>query len=267
MNNNEYLDFIKDVMLKINILYLGQLRRMLWNTFPELRENKEYDKEIVKAQDNGIILITHNHYVITKPMYEIMTADKFYDGIDKNSVMQVPEEMRVYSRDKEGKRYCSGTTTIDKYLQKNKEIKDLLNCMWVVAKYMPDSKNFIVASSPWHILFEKEDKTTVIENNPQNSLEPIVKENTSMNLIEITYIPENAEDSRIEMIKAVGNMPNRMRPSIRRIAIIENEAHLWKIPYYGFTDIFVNDNNESVRCKKVERRASSEAWKDFRDIK
>ena len=268
MEETVYIEFIKNVILKTNILHLGQLRRMLCNAFPELAENKKYDDIIINAQSHGIILITKNMYVITKSYYKMMTQDKFFDGLSMNSTIQVPEEMPLFERKADGTRYNSGTITIANYLAKKDRMRsDILNCMWVVARYMPNSKDFIIGNYPWLVVFENCKKIKQTKDNPDNPDEPLIVESEAVDLIEVTYITQKTEDSRIEMIRSVGNVRNDMRSSIRRIAIIENEAHAWKIPYYGFTDIIANDMSDPRKFKILERRAVADAWKDYGDFK
>lgn len=253
MNNEKiYMDFIRNVLFKTSILTIGGARKILYNSFEELDgDKKATDKILIDMQEKGYLLITENSFIISKGLYERITSDKFFDGVDKKAALAVPTEMTVYTRDNDGKRIVGGSTTIPDYLKEDKFRRELLACMWYVIKKMPVSKDFVIGSLPWNILYEDDTFSETVDGEEV----PITK------IIEVAYIPESAENSRVEMIKACGKVPEEMRLGIRRIAIIENENHAFKIPYYGFTEILTVDDTVPNHLRIVEKRAPSDAWK------
>ena len=119
---------------------------------------------------------------------------------------------------------------------------DDVDVMWIVADMMPIDNDFIVCDIPWNIMFEKNGK-----------------------LVQLIKIPAENEDLRIELLKCSKNIiPNEsLWPQIKRVALMENKDHAWKIPHLGFSEICVLDASKPHGYRVVERRTEG-LWDDAR---
>jgi len=225
-NLEKYSNYICSILRKIPYIKTDILLLCLRNTFNELDEDKA--KEILfELQSEGDCLLSEDGWAITKGIYYQLSNDTFRDNIKYfNDYRLPPIESMISSLD-----------------------KDDVDVMWIVADMMPMAKDFIVCDIPWNIMFD-----TYSEENGGK-------------LVQLIKIPKDIEDMRIELLKCSKNLiPNdSLRESVKRIALIENESHAWKIPRLGFTEICVLDQNKPHGFRIVERRNEG-VWDDIGKI-
>ena len=190
--------------------------------------------------------MSEDGYAMTQGYYLNITRDFFFDGIVKNNSLRVPKKIYLYGINEEGKTGPLKELKLEEQI--TKKDKQNIACMWLVIDMLPDSFEFVIGDRPWNVIFTTEATET------KKGL-----------LYEVTYIPQDSEDINIEIIKNIPKVDAKeLRESIRRIAILEDERHEWKVPHLGFTHICKIDEEKSNGYRLINKpRKLSEAWKDY----
>lgn len=220
-----YGDFIRKILRKIPYIKTKILIRCLVNNFNDVDE-KMAEKILYELQSQGECLLSSDGWAITKGMYYRISDDKFRDNFKYHNDCRL--------------------SNVETYLENLN--KDDVDIMWLVADLMPDAENFIVCDTPWNIMFD------VPSSEWQ---EP--------RLFQLIKIPGNVEDERIELLKNSKRLipEEKLLSSIRRIALIDNPAHAFKIPQLGFTHICVLDESQKKGYRIVEKR-TKDIWSDIK---
>jgi len=224
-NIERYGEFIRKILRKIPYIKTRILIICLMNYFTDV--NEKMAKEILyELQSEGECLLSKDGWAITKGMYYRISDDKFRDNFKYHNDYRL-DNMEAY---------LEGLN------------KDDVDVMWLVADLMPDAENFIVCDTPWNIMFDI----------PSSELQ-------EPKLFQLIRIPGAVEDERIELLKNSKRLipEEKILDSIRRIAIIDNPEHSFKIPRLGFTRICVLDEKQTKGFRVVEVR-DTDIWSDKR---
>ncbi len=219
--SNPYYQFISSIMQKTLVMRMSQLMIFIQKKFniSELKANEL----VLEAQRLNYIIVTKDDYVMTNGFYLSKNDDQFFDALCYNNYL----------------------THYEKNLKPMLTADELhyIDCYTVVAKMMPFSENFFIPSSPWTIAFV----------TPAS----LIKENAIGNLYEIIYIPENNSTALCYALnEKYREKREETQPFIKRIAIVENENDVAKVPYIGFTNI-VKVNGDKLKFLQ-ERKEN--AW-------
>ena len=156
--------------------------------------------------------------------YVLISADGW--ALTKQKYIQITNDTKLKGIDYVSEvRLGNISKFIDRYCDKK-----LINCLWVLIDMLPDSKDFVLTSKPFQITFMAHGY-----------------------LYQVIYIAEVEEDLRIAMLK---EMPkdyyDETKKYLRRIALMENENHFWKIPeHMGFKYIVALDDSPA-HIKKIK---------------
>lgn len=215
IKRNPYEELIEELVYNFNPLKLEQLKTALLKCFDEL-DDKTVNYIISSYQERGYILVSADGWVLTKGKYLELTKDSRYQGVDFNKI-----ERRIGD--------------IYSYIQNDEKHLKIVNALWVMIDMLPDSLDYVTSSKPWQITFISK-KTHI--------------------LYQVIVINEDEEDIRIEMLKAMPcDYYDDVKPTIRRIAIMENPKHEFKIPHnMGFTHILRMDENVKTHYVTVKNR-------------
>ena len=84
-------------------------------------------------------------------------------------------------------------------------------------------------------------------------------------LYQIAYVPKRTEDIEFELMRNLPKVDHQeLRDSVRRIAVLENEKSIDKVPYVGFTHICkINEKTERGYEVIKSPRKRTEAWKQY----
>ncbi len=126
---------------------------------------------------------------------------------------------------------------ISRFVEPDSSADKLAKAFRIAIHFLPESRTFVKASSPWLLSFPK-----------------------GSNLIQVCYIENGMEFVTSKMI-AEKPVPLSDREEIKRIAIIENVANLEKIKAAGFVN-FCTVENDFVTFKIAAKCAPEEAWAD-----
>lgn len=210
--NNPYYQFISEIMQKTLIMKLKQLILFTQKKFAisDLKANEL----ILEAQKYNYIIITKDEYVMTNGYYLSKFDDQFFDGLSYNNYFMHYEKN------------IKPSLTTD-------ELNNI-NCYTIIANMMPVSEKFFIPSSPWNIAFV--------------TPSALVEEGKIGNLFEIIYIPHSTSTALCyALAEKYREKKEEIAPFIKRIAIVEDENDIIKIPYIGFTNIVkVNMENFTI---------------------
>lgn len=241
-----YETFVRSILKRVPLLKTEQLIKALVNNFEDI--DKDVAKSILFAiQRRGYVMLSETGWAMTQAMYLGLTSDKFFDGVIKNNAYRIPEKIYQFGIDKETEKNGPlKEITIEEEVHKNR--LQLQKCMWLVIDMLPDSFDFVVTETPWNVVFVSE---------PSDDRDGL--------LYQITYIPSKNEDLHIEILKSLPKIEDKeLRENIRRIAIMEDERHAWKLPYIGFSHICVIDDNEEAHYRILNTgRKREDMWKDY----
>ena len=226
--NDVYDRVIDSILKRTGIIKLRQLELCLMNYFG-VTEDEAY-RIIANSSRSGHVLLSRDGYALKKSYYVYISGDKFFDKISWKQTTKIDEDIGRY------------TDVID---------QNILSAMWVVADKMPESYEFsTLGSSPWFVNFDTEST---------------IDDDSNSRLYQITRIPANKEDARIEMLKRMPPIASKhTRKTITRIAFIENTDHVFKIPYIGIRFVVAVDENDPAGYVVLEDRGE-DAWKDVRE--
>ena len=222
-NNLEFhLDFIKNILRKVQILKKSQLIMCLKKKFSINDEMAAY--AINYAQLNGYLIVSLDDYVMSIGFYRFVSGDTRYEHLSLND----PEvKLRESFQD------CIP--------QHNKRV---IACMSLVADMMPYSENFGINQPPLLVHF-------VTEPDEKGKLK------VPSAFYQIAYIPHDAVQRFAIQLRHVENIDiDEFKPMIKRLAIVENEEDAALIPYVGFTKIVKVDEDGAYQL--VETR--EEPW-------
>ena len=215
----DYENLLIDMMKKSSIYRLRQLVLCLTNSFAI--SDKEALDAIYNAQRNGYLLISTDGWVISKGLYQSMFDDKLFDKLVPIAKERIPFDINDYCREYR---------------------KDYVASLWLVADFMPDSKDFSECSFPFTYSFIKEGKAA-------NSL------------IEICYFAHEDAELMQEMLKIQPRIDSdSLKDRIRRIAIVEDKNDAIYVPYLGFSHIVKIDERRKDGVAVIEQRKKDERW-------
>lgn len=245
-NLEQYSDFIRTTMKKVNIIPIDLLVISLENAFPDTVSNDDYAMAVLKAiQRNGYVLLSESGWAMTKSAYRMFSNDKFNNGINYKAPYRLGEKLNVFSTDN-----SSIIKSVDIADLISFRLKKVIDCMWVVCDMLPESRYFVTPLDFFDVAFVS------VEEGDDNPL-----------TYEIVSIPENMENAYAEILTDLPKIEDpRMRDAIVRIAIMENPSHSFKIPNVGFTHICELDENSSTGYRVVETRSDDAVW-SFYDSK
>ena len=162
---------------------------------------------------------------MTLDYYRTVTNDKFFDGLllrDKENVLPYP--------------------FYDIIKQFDKDIKEKLDTLTIIANFLPCSRNFIFDISPWMASF-------------------VVKEDEKFakGLYQIYYVHSETAVADIELLKEYSkDEQEELKDVIKRIVIVDNEEFVKYIPKVGVKFICTVDKNNS----KILEKRSGNLWED-----
>lgn len=222
-------NLIRDIMKRVGICRTKQLVNCLKKNNKEIKD--EDAMNILKAlQRNRYLLLSQDGWAMTIGAYMQFADDKFFDKIITASTeFAIP--------------YDIGTK-----LEKDKCVNtDLVDCLWIMADMMPDSKEFIIGNFPWSICFDTENDDT--------------KESR---IFQITKIPKGMGRTRNMLIKSLPAIDSDgLKKCIRRIALVDDENDAWLVPHLGFYFVCVVDEKSPTGYKIIEKRTGDEVWSDY----
>ena len=239
----EYERFIHDICSQIPVLKTEQLVKAIMKTYDGFTEMVAY--EILFAlQNNHRILLSEDGWAITKQLYKSITNDKFLDSLHLNNRYYIGQYVNKYGQNGSGK-YTKGKDVKLESLLMNK-YKRLINCAWLLIDMMPECERIVSFTNPWDLSF-----ITTSEGNKQGKLYQLI------------YIPEKDESATLSLLNSMCNIDKpELRDSIRRIVILENENHAFKVQQIGVKFICSIDENEESKYKIIENR-SEDMWKYY----
>lgn len=218
-----YEDFVKSILKRICLVKTEQLLICLQRKYGEEMNYQLANKILQTMQNSGYILLTDDGWAMQKGVYVELTNDKFYDNIN-----YLADNFINFNMDDVCKKY-------------NKEV---INCMWIAAAMMPEADDFIVSNAPWFITF----LTKQVDEKPAH-------------LYQVTYIPKEYADLNAEVLKTTVDIKNKEGfENLGRIALLDDDTYVNKVPKVGFSHIAVLDDNELLHYKIIEKRNKEERW-------
>lgn len=192
----------------------------------DYRINESFANSIITAmQCAGEIFISDDGWVMTKGAYVQVTNDRYYENVNWH------HEYRVFGIDK----YCS------------KKYSDICSCLYILADLLPDADDFCEMNFPFNLAFVTKESET------QPSL-----------CYEVCYIPKAKQDAMRYVFLDMPRIKDEdYKRHILRIAIVENEDMVKKVPYCGFKFICIMNDKSSSRYSVIEKRKTSEMWRDY----
>ena len=242
---DDYEELVRNMLKRVPVLRTQQLNISLKKTFQGMTDAVA-SAILLSLQRQGYLLLTDDGWAITKGMYLKLTADKFFDetrdrGREMNKLGSV-----IHTYEIDGSDRIKTEASIDELM--GQKMHDIVDCMWAAVDMMPDSEDFILSCPPFTVSF-----ATPSDEDRDGKLFELIKINAGNEdaTIRLLYDLPKIEDAEIKKI-------------VNRVAIIENEAHAWKVPYLGFSAICCLDKNEECGFRIIEKRNSEESWKDDR---
>lgn len=210
--NIEYLKYVYSIVDKVHVLRLEQLILFMKGEFPSYRDEKLLEI-ILETQKQNYILLTKDGYVTTNNYYKMISEDKFNDGIEINDY------------------YCRLKINFGPQIKKEKK---LIDCLTVVSKMIPYSKDFFIPNKfPWQVCFTVPDE--FIETDEEG-------ETTNSVLYQVCYISHAGVMSFREMLLQNFDIyDDESKEHIKRIAVLEDPEDAKLVPYVGFTKLVVVD--------------------------
>ncbi len=229
-NIEEFEKCIGSVLKEIPFLYTEQLVMYLVNTYQGV--SRELANEILLGlQRKGTLLLSTDGWAMTKGLYHRVVDDRFNEKLLNEGCYRLPD---------------MGEKIREARLRDYQKIREAIDCFWIVIDLLPNSENFFVARTPWCIKFGYVDNKGVGK------------------LYEVAKFSANFEEIQREMIIDSELVPEKMRGSIVRIALMDNEKHNWVVPKIGFNYICVLDPKVSRKYRIIEKREGDDLWDDER---
>lgn len=175
-----------------------------------------------------------------------VTTDLLKDGViiaSRNGYVTTAESVELVS-DGRPEVSFSGIYRMDQLVPKTffRECMDLYN---IVLDLYPKSKDFEIGRSLYQIAFVDKDKNRIYE------------------LLRVPHEKESLYKVRILREAAFTKSRNGelFKDTLRRIAVIDDEATAPMIPYCGFTNICVSDDKAPKGFRIIEKR-KDDIWRD-----
>ena len=187
---------------------------------------KKYFKDVDETKANLILLEYQNKgYIMLSNDGWAMTKGKYVQITGDANYEKVKYDSNERIRD------------VDYYVVNNCDMK-LIKCLWVLIDMLPSSLDFVLTNKPFQLTFFNKKKE----------------------LFQVIYIGQDEEDLRIEMLKQLPNdYFEDSKELIKRVAIMENTSHSWKIPeHIGFKYIVGLNDDTPTHYEIVEKR--KEHW-------
>lgn len=225
-------NLIRDIMKRVGVCRTKQLVNCLKNNNKELKDEDALNI-LGGLQRNRYLLLSQDGWAMTIGAYTQFANDKFFD-----KTITAPTEFAIP--------YDIGTI-----LEKDNCInKDIIDCLWIVADMMPESKEFIISNYPWSICF---DTSANAEHEGR--------------IFQLTKVAKGKERTRGEVFKSLPSIKSDgLKKCIRRIAIVEDPQGAWEIPHLGFYFICAVDESSPTGYRVIEKRTGDEVWSDYVEI-
>ena len=193
----QYEKMISELIAKVGMMKLDQLVSYVAAYTTEESFEEAY-RIIEDASKHGVLLISTNGYVMSKGVYLTYAQDKFWDGLNMSSTIQIMDSINP-----------------------DKKTKAQIDCLWEVVQTLPDSENFIMSDAPWLVQY-----IVAGENGEKDTLVQVARFVTG---------DEIPMAERIKDLPAIDT--EEKRQCIERIAILDDPNFAWVVPHVGFTRI------------------------------
>lgn len=227
--------FMREVMDKINLIYLTQGIKILMNKYQPLTAQGAWAM-LRKFQYHSKILLVANGYIITKSAYLDITNDRNFSRYCKGSEFKI-----AYLNDDE--------------VNKARESKETLDCMWLICNMYYKIKNLMIGEAdPWNITFTVPDDG----NHPTRQFF-LAKWNdgdeTALSILLRSHMLSLFEaDKEFWKDKATHD-------SIRILLLLDNKEQLKSVPLHcGVSAVYILNDRESGDYKILKRFKEDEAW-------
>ena len=219
----EYESLVRKILQKMPVVRTEQLVLFLKKTFMGITDDAAMHI-LVGIQRKGYVLLSIDGWAMKKSIYVELTGDDAFAEL----LSYGPYRLRFMEK------ICR------EFYPKRVKL------LWLIADLAPMSEEFFLSEKPWDLVFVSED----------NADQPA-------RIYEFIYISAQGESAAAEMLRTMPKIKEKEdRESIIRIALMENSAHSYKIPYRGFRYIAETDDSSPAHYRITERRKKEEAWKD-----
>lgn len=229
----QYEDFVVSIIRKCGIIRTRTLVTCLCKYYQDMsREKAQFI--ISKLQDHVGYFLTEDGFTLTREMYVTITKDFNEDNANFSDPVKIKAGQVI--------------VTEPYHLA-------ILDCMCVVADFMPQSYLFSMPenSYPWLFQFIAKDE----------------KSDKPPKLYQVCKIQNGYELPFALMLagSSYANDAKAFKDSIRRIAIIEDEASAFMVPHLGFSAIIMYDKSSPTEFRLIEKRSGDNLWSDFDEAK
>lgn len=235
-NWNKYQDFVDSVIKLCGIMRTKTLENCLINYHAnkESISREEAHYILTNLQNYSDLVLSADGYAMTRQMYITLTGDIHMDNLMFSDIYKVKE----------------GAIKIEHPYH-----QAIIECMTVVADFMPDSLEFMMPENnrPWFFQF----------NVPSHSPD---KPNR---VFQVTKVESGFEINFSLMLagESFANIKDSFKNCIRRIAIVNDEASAFMIPHLGFSAIIMYNPTSPREFKVIEKRTGDDIWSDYDDAK
>lgn len=274
-NFDKYKHFILSMLLRVPILYTKQMAVALEKMFPGLDDMK-CSSILLSLQRTNYVVISDAGFVMDLRWYHSVTGDEFGDSLDKSSKSRcyLSDSFDIYdskinSANKPVYDVYS-TVRIKDFIFKtagNAWLADLIECMWYVIHDLPYSANFSTnCSFPWNVCYSipSEDSGNMFEIDPATmEFKPVEsKGDLADKAVLIAKVSAKSEDAVVHALTVMPPVTDEvLRNSIKRVVMLENRDHSFKIPHTGISEIVaLNYKNHETFYDVMEQRDGKEAW-------
>lgn len=252
---NDYKRVVTDVLDKVPVLRVDQLATIIMRYAEVLDDEVDRDTAqsiLIAVQRNGYVLMNEDGWAMTKSAHLQMTNGKFSENISHGGAYRIADKLERIKYQENNKRTVTKVGTVDAFLSRKR--LDDINAMWVVADMYPDSEGFTKGCEPFNFVFIQNGEPA----DEENGLEAVPSI-----CYEIIYISKENENATIAMLEALPKIKNKeMQNSIKRVVILEDARHAWKVPYVGVSHICALDPDSDIHYEIIETRTDEERWRD-----
>lgn len=223
-DNEETESFIKSVMNKVSVVTVELLCYMLKNQFEDTVNDSYIGFLLRHLQNDGILLLSEDGYVMTKGAYVSLTDDIFFDNLLPTASYRVKSGID-YSKSRDG--------------------IDCVDCMWFLATMLPKVSEYIINTGVWDLQF-------IVAPDEKHDAR----------LYQVVKFKKGYEVAKSLLIESTQHIENeRDRLQIRRIALFDDENMVFKVPKKcGFNFVAVTDSKQQQHFRILERIKVEDAW-------
>lgn len=277
-NFDEYKHFVLSILLRVPIMYSKQMALALEKMYPELDDAK-CSSILLALQRTNYVALSESGFVMSISWYLSVTGDEFGDSLNKKS------ESRCYLADSfdmyDSKNDSSGKPVYDVYktvlikdfvcnTAENAWIRDLIDCMWYVIHDLPYSANFSTnCAFPWNVCYTipaEESKPTFEIDPVTMEFKPVEKKGGQSDIaVILSKVSGKSENAVVHALKVMPPIKDEsLRDSVKRVVMLENRDHGFKIPHVGISEIVaLNYKNHDTFFRVEEKRDKDSAWSDY----